>query len=148
MSKSPQSRKIWKKIDKLEFQIEERFSDSPGEGFIANMYGDFDRADLTEKLFALYDEMLELEPEDFYIVYRHAGSLMRACRFDDARAQYLRCAPGDRAAELMLAMLEVNFGSESEAERWIASYNDRCEREGMELMKSNLEKLKISSGRG
>ncbi|MCB1636013.1 MAG: hypothetical protein KDI51_15605, partial [Xanthomonadales bacterium] len=140
------ARSIWKEVNSLEFQIEESASTDPGENRILNMYGEYDRVDLTDRLFAAHDQMIEWDATDMFIVYRYAGSLLRARRIDAARALYLRCGDAMPAAELMLACLEANFGREEDAQHWLNLHNERCDVEGMECMKSDLSKIKLKEG--
>lgn len=135
----------WKSIERLERRIENTVRDDPGPGFIANMYGSFDREDLTSELLAAYEQLRELDPQDVYLRYRYAGALMRARRFDEARATYTGVLQENTSAHLMLAILEVKCGNKPAAEARLEDYNRRCVAEGMPFMQSSLEKIGLST---
>jgi hypothetical protein len=133
----------WKSIERLERRIEGTVCDDLRPGFIENMYGSFDREDLTSELLAVYEQLRERDPTDVYLTYRYAGALMRASKFDDARTMYTSIVESNTSALLMLAMLELKCGNKPGAEARLGEYNQRCIAEGMPFMQSNLAKIEL-----
>lgn len=135
-------RSLWTKVGKLERQIENTAIESPADGFAKNMFESYDREDLTEELLQVYDQMKALDSKDGGIIYRYAGALLRARRFEQARTLYAQLLSSNTSSHLMLAMLELMCGNKSEAEKRLTAYNQRCVAEGMPFMQSTIEKLK------
>lgn len=134
---------MWKLITKTEQKIESTMTEEAAPGYIENMYGSFDREDLTSELLKLYEQLQKQVPADSDVKYRHAGALMRASRFDEARNLYFELLESHTSAHLMLAMIELKCGDRVAAVARLNAYNKRCTSEGMPFMQSTLEKIAL-----
>jgi len=134
---------LWRQITKLEQKIEATMSEDPRPGFIENMYGSFDREDLTKQVLALYEELVGTSPNDEYARYRRAGALARANRLREALGEYRKVFGSHRSALVMAAMMELALGDRDAAQRTLDVHNARCIAEGVPIMQATLEKITL-----
>lgn len=131
------------KILKLESRMEEGSADSPRSGYSENMYGSFDKEDLIGKIQGLYEEAIEMSGRDSNILYRFAGFLMRAKRFDEAKFYYGEILESIRSSRLMLALIEQNFGDKEVARSHLEEYNRTCKETGFESMIRSISSITL-----
>lgn len=137
----------WKKIESIEKKIESTSRMDQRDGFFVNMFGEFDRRDLTQELLATYSDLLVKAPDSIDVKYRFAGALMRANRLSEAQEMYGSIIEESLPANLMLAMVQLMQGDRGAAQKSLAIYNERCIKEGMPFLQSSMEKIAVKNRR-